>query len=272
MIIENFFPEEHVVFVKNTEKQLVIRELISELEALKKISNAERYYAQIMHRESLENTGIGNGLAIPHARTETSNKLVSILGIAPEGVEYLSIDKIPVKYILLNIFPTSMSTNYLYLVGMIARIFSNNEKRILLDKADSPEKIYSFLKNESNAYFNTISSDNEDSGYDNEDLTGVPPYNLELLIKLDRLYELLDKDVTSVIIKTKIDEIKKLINNKSLTYYERMRKKCRTPFAVLDKNSCTGCHMGLAPVYVSQIKEENKIPLCNHCGRFLIML
>jgi mannitol/fructose-specific phosphotransferase system IIA component (Ntr-type) len=272
MIIEHLFPEEHIILLQNTEKQHVIKEMLMKLEELKKISNAERYYAQIMHRESLENTGIGSGFAIPHTRTDSVGELISIFGVSSEGIDYLSLDKIPVTYVLLNIFPTSLSTRYLYLVGMMARIFSNSDKRRLINKAKNPSELFTLLKKEANSYFDSISQSNPASATDIEDLSGVPSCNLDLLIRLERLYNLLDKSDPALIIQTKISELKKIIDNRSLTYYERMRKKFQTPFAILDKTSCSGCHMGLAPIYLAQIKERDDIKVCNHCGRFLVIL
>jgi hypothetical protein len=155
---------------------------------------------------------------------------------------------------------------------MMARIFSNSDKRKLINETQNPAELYSLLMKESNSYFDGISQNNPVSTTDIEDLSGVPSCNLDLLIRLERLYNLLDNSGSSLIIQTKIDELKKLIDNRSLRYYEGMRKKCLAPFAIVDKTSCTGCHMGLAPIYLAQIKEGDTIKVCNHCGRFLIIL
>ncbi|HNW29246.1 MAG TPA: PTS sugar transporter subunit IIA, partial [Spirochaetota bacterium] len=121
MDLEELFERKKIIKLKSTEKQLVIKELVDKLQDLECITNKERYYAQVIHRESLENTGIGNGLAIPHARTESVTDLISIFGILDKPIDYQSMDEKPVKYVLLSIFPTEMSTKYLYLVGMMAR-------------------------------------------------------------------------------------------------------------------------------------------------------
>lgn len=105
-----------------------------------------------------------------------------------------------------------------------------------------------------------------------DNLSGIPSCNLDLLIRLDRLNQLLEEGESSEKIKSKIDDLRKIIDNKSLTYYERMRKKSLNPFAILDKTSCSGCHMDLAPYYLAQIKESKNIAVCNHCGRFLIVI
>jgi PTS system nitrogen regulatory IIA component len=272
MDLENFFTKKQIILLKNTEKQLVIKEMLMELVQLKLIDNPERYYAQVIHRESLENTGIGKGVAIPHARTDSVSSFVTILGISEEGIDYHSYDNVPVQYLLLSIFPTEMSTKYLYLVGMIARIFSDTKKKESIDKAKTPTQIYNALQKESKAYFASISEKSTFTPNETEVLSGIPSSSLDLLIRLDRLYDLFDEGDTSESIAKKIDDLKKLIDNKSLTYYERMRKKCQNPFAIVEKNTCTGCHMEIPPIYYNQNKERNSISICTHCGRFLIFL
>ncbi|MBP7586294.1 MAG: hypothetical protein KBA61_19790, partial [Spirochaetes bacterium] len=162
---------------------------------------------------------------------------------------------------------------YLYLVSMMARIFASAEKRQALEEARTPAKIYAILKKESKAYFAGISK-KEPTERDDEiaDLTGVPSSNLDLLIRLDRLYQIFDASDSSEAMSAKISELRRLVDNRSLTYYERMRKKLQNPFAIIDKTSCSGCHMEIPPVYMAQIKHSKDIPVCNHCGRFLIIV
>ncbi len=272
MIIENYLDKTQVFFLKNTEKQLVIKEMLQKLEKLEKIEHSDRYYAQVIHRESLENTGIGGGVAIPHARTDSVPHFVSILGISTEGIDYQSNDNAPVRYVLLSIFPTTMSTKYLYLVGMIARIFSNPEKRKFIDDATTPAKVYSLLTREAKLYFESISCKDDSKSEGTVNLAGVPSSDLDLLIRLDSLYHLYDEDKSSSSVSKKIEQLRRLIDNRSLTYYERMRKKCQNPFSIVDKNSCTGCHLEIPPIYLKQIKDSKGISVCTHCGRFLIIL
>jgi len=272
MNIESFIPKEHVLYTKAGEKQLVIKELVTHLEELKEIDDAGRYYAQIMHRESLDNTGIGKSLAIPHVRTDSIKDLISIFAISKDDIEYHSYDNIPVRYILLNIVPTEQSTKYLYLVGMISWIFADEERRKALDEAKTRTQAYSVLKKTAHLYFANLSNKSTKEMDAIDSLSGIPSCNLDLLIRLDRLNQLLDEGESSEKIKNKIDDLHKIIDRKSLTYYERMRKKSLNPFAILDKNSCTGCHMDLAPYYMAQIKESKNIAVCNHCGRFLIVI
>lgn len=272
MDLEELFERKRIIKLKSTEKQLIIKELVDKLQDLEMITNKERYYAQVIHRESLENTGIGNGLAIPHARTESVSDLISIFGILDKPIDYQSMDEKPVKYVLLSIFPTEMSTKYLYLIGMMARLFSHKEKRKMIDSEPTPAKLYSLLKKEAKSYFESISTKDKPAAGKPENLSGVPSSDLDLLIRLDSLYKLLDEGDKSESITKKIESMRKLIDNRSLTYYERMRKKRDNPFSIVEKNSCSGCHMEIPPFYIEQIKERKGISLCTHCGRFLILL
>ncbi|HOO72866.1 MAG TPA: PTS sugar transporter subunit IIA [Spirochaetota bacterium] len=271
MDLDLFFTKDQIIKVKATEKQLVFKEMIGKLQDLGLIENKDRYYAQIVHRESLENTGIGNGFAIPHTRTETVSKFISIFGILNEPVDYQSLDGNPVEYVLLSIFPSELSTKYLYLIGMMARIFSNAEKKNNLDNNRTPAKFYSILHKEAAGYFNSL-SDVDNSEYNpEENLQGVPSSDLDLIIRLDRLYNA-QKEKGNTELTRKIDDLKKLIDNRSLTYYERMKKKRHNPFSIVEKNSCSGCHMQIPPIHLKEIKERKGIPVCTHCGRFLIIV
>ena len=149
MNIERFFPENQIIRLTSTEKQHALKELAAALQDLGLIENKDRYYAQIVHRESLENTGIGNRLAIPHARTDSVSDFISVIGICDEPIDYQSLDNKPAKYIMLSLFPTAQSTRYLYFIGMMARIFNNRENDSFLNGSPSTGEFHNFLKEKS---------------------------------------------------------------------------------------------------------------------------
>lgn len=272
MILDNFLKKENVVMLKENEKQLVIREMLQQLENNGQIESSGKFYTQVMYRESLETTGIGRGFAIPHTRTESVSDFISIFAVLKEGIDYQSIDGEPVKYLLLSIFPTEMSTKYLYLIGMMARLFSKDENIKKLEAAKSPAKIYSLLEDNFTTHFEEIVDVRKDDSIFTEGLTGISSADLDLLIRLHRVYYHYDNGNHSESVLNKIEQLKKLISNKSLTYYERMRKKCKNPFSIVEKNSCSGCFLEIPAANIKLIKEERKISLCPHCGRFLILL
>ena len=272
MNLQKFFLAEHVINLNSAEKQPAIRELVSGLQDAGLIENKDRFYAQVAHRESLENTGIGNMLAIPHARSDSVEKFCTILGICDTPVDYQSFDGKPVKYIMLSLFPTEYSTKYLYLIGMMARIFNSRDNSAFLEKSHTPEEVYAYLNDQAAIYFKSISEEEKQKENGARPLVGVPSSDLDLLIRLDRLYNLASENSNTNTIQQKIDELKKLIDNRSLTYYERMKKKKNSPFSIVEKNSCSGCHMEIPPMNIKKIQDRDEINVCTYCGRFLILL
>lgn len=272
MKLDFIIPKENVVRISASEKQPALRELVGALETLGHIENRNRYYAQIMHRESLENTGIGNGVAIPHARTDSVKDFQSIIGVCDTPIDYQSFDGRPVKYIFLSLFPTSMSTKYLYLIGMIARIFNNRDNASFFENNPSPEILFEYLNNQSDIYFNSISAEMLKNDKSAHDLAGVPSSDLDILIRLDRLCNLYEEMNKPESLAVKIEELKKLIEYRSLAYYEKMRSKKNNPFAIVEKNTCTGCNMGIPPINLQELQARDKIQICTYCGRFLILI
>jgi len=271
MKIEDIFSKDQVIFLESSEKQHAIKEIVQHLENLGIIKNCARYYTQIAYRESLENTGIGKGFAIPHARTDSLDKLIMIFGVSKAGIEYESYDKIPVNYILLSLFPTSLSATYLYLVGMLAKCTANQKVVTSLAEAKKPDQLYKILSGFAKDYLENI-DEKRDSKIDMDSrLTGIPITDLDLLIRLNYLYGIFDAD-KSPEIKEKINKLSHLIDKRSLSYFERMRSKCKNPFSYIEKNACSGCHMTIAPIEMNDIKEKKKVSICSSCGRFLISL
>ena len=96
MELINFLEPQKIKILENNEKQPAIRELVIHLEKLNILMEADKYYTQIIHRESLGNTGIGNNFAIPHTRSDSIDDYIAVFGKSNDGIEYKSIDNKPV--------------------------------------------------------------------------------------------------------------------------------------------------------------------------------
>jgi hypothetical protein len=165
-----------------------------------------------------------------------------------------------------------MSTRYLYLIGMISRIFNNKENTSFFDSNTDADALFEYLNEHSNLFYDSISSEIQKNDKNSHDLAGVPSSDLDILIRLDRLYNLYDEMGKPESLKSKIEELKKLIEQKSLAYYEKMRNKKSNPFSIVEKNTCTGCNMGIPPINIQELQARDKIQICAYCGRFLILI
>jgi mannitol/fructose-specific phosphotransferase system IIA component (Ntr-type) len=95
----------------------------------------------IYERESSGSTSIGNGIAIPHARTDQVKDMLLVVGRLVEGVRFEDSDITPVRLIFLVGTPKRMVTDYLRLVGALARCLNNGELREKLLTVATPEAL-----------------------------------------------------------------------------------------------------------------------------------
>ena len=100
--------------LKTRDKIHAIKELTRLLKKRGKIDEMESALERVVERESFDSTGIGSGIAIPHARINTIEGLVCAVGRKREGMEYRSIDGKPVHLIFLILYPPSDSHNQVY--------------------------------------------------------------------------------------------------------------------------------------------------------------
>lgn len=124
----------------NTKFQL-IEELLDLLHKDGKISDRELALSDVLAREGYLSTGLENGLAIPHAKTDGVSELVMSFGLKKEGVDFESLDNKPAHLIFLVLSPRDTSGPHIRALAAITKNLKDIEKRRALLKAQSPEEI-----------------------------------------------------------------------------------------------------------------------------------
>ncbi len=192
---------------------------------------------QVIHRESLENTGkLGAGLAIPHARTDSVARLHFHTRAFPPRVSITSPSTIaPVRYVSAQHFSHGHEHQVSLPGRMMARIFRTRETKGGSTRRQRPQRSTRNSRRTPNSTSRDLAE--EEPGSESKLLTSqaFPLHDLDLLIRLDSLYHLYDEDKSIDSTGKKIEACASVIDNRSLTYYERMRKKCQNPFAIVDK-------------------------------------
>lgn len=102
-------------------------------------------YHQLLEREKLGNTGIGNGVALPHSRCEQTNKAVVAIISLNNSVDYDSIDKQHVDLAFGLLVPKEATQEHLNLLADIAKLMSDPAKKAELSKAQSPKSIIELI-------------------------------------------------------------------------------------------------------------------------------
>jgi fructose-specific phosphotransferase system IIA component len=128
--------------VENREKEAVITELIDLLDAKGFFTNRDDVLNAVLTRERTQSTGTGDGIAIPHGKSNAVKELVMAIGIADEPIEFDSIDDKPVKILLLLVSPTNQTGLHIQALAGISKLLMNKEFKKKLENAASSKEVY----------------------------------------------------------------------------------------------------------------------------------
>jgi mannitol/fructose-specific phosphotransferase system IIA component (Ntr-type) len=124
-----------------TTRNEAIQELLDLLVATGDVSGPEAAMAALLDRERTRTTGIGGGLALPHAKTPAAAKVVMALGRSPAGVDFQSIDGKPANLVVLLLGPMDATGPHIQALAKISRLLSIEPIRKRLDAASTPEQV-----------------------------------------------------------------------------------------------------------------------------------
>ncbi len=109
--------------LESKDKEAVIRELVASLVTAGEImeDSSESIIKAIMKREELGSTGIGRGIAVPHTKHPSVEKLVGTVGVSNEGVDFNSLDGESVHLFFLLVSPPDRPGDHLRALENISR-------------------------------------------------------------------------------------------------------------------------------------------------------
>ena len=137
-----------ILDLKARNKKETIKKVSAPLKKAEEIIDFDLFLKDIFAREELKTTGIGKGVAIPHARTDAVKDFVMVFARATEGVEFDSLDGKPVKLIFLIGTPKKKKLNdHLKILARLTRFSQEKSFRnSLLNASSSKEIIEKFRK------------------------------------------------------------------------------------------------------------------------------
>jgi PTS system nitrogen regulatory IIA component len=141
-------PEAITINLNATDKKGAITELVDQLQKTKKIKKNADVIETVLEREKLGSTGIGQGVAIPHGKTDAVAEQIGALGISQKGVEFNSLDGEPVHLIFLLVGPVEVAGQHLKALSRISRLFKDKFFRQALREAKSVEEVVKIIQQE----------------------------------------------------------------------------------------------------------------------------
>lgn len=138
-------PENIVLSLQSTKRTQAIHEVARLLETNPDLANFQGFYNELLARERLDTTCLGNEVAIPHARTEHVKKIVIAVGRSTTGVNFENCNQ-NVRLMFVLGTPKNNPTDYLILVGALCRLIKEPLHRAALLSAPTPEAFIATVK------------------------------------------------------------------------------------------------------------------------------
>lgn len=129
-----------------TEKIGVLRELVELLRKAGKITKADMVFESLLERESLGSTGLENGVAVPHGKTEAVPSLALAIGIAPQGIDFDALDGEPSKLFFCMVAPPDQSGPHIEALSEIAKLTMSTAFCRTLAAARTPAEVVELFK------------------------------------------------------------------------------------------------------------------------------
>lgn len=134
-------------------KEEIINAMIDLVARSPKVLDAERVRNAIFEREKIMSTGVGNGFAIPHGKTDAVSDIVAAFAVTAEPIDYESLDEKPVRLVFLLVGRDNMVGPHIKLLSRISRLMNKEDFRRRLMELDTPRAILELFRQEEAAYF-----------------------------------------------------------------------------------------------------------------------
>ncbi|MDD2688927.1 MAG: PTS sugar transporter subunit IIA [Candidatus Omnitrophica bacterium] len=136
--------------IKATKKEDVLRELV---DTLINSGDIEKRYRNklieaLMNREALGSTAIGQGIAIPHAKSDCVDKLLAAFGLSKKGVDFDSLDGEPAYIFFLLVAPQDSAGPHLKALARISRLLKDKYFRDSLRACTDEKSIIKIISEE----------------------------------------------------------------------------------------------------------------------------
>ena len=148
MKLSKFCAEDLIMFdLQASEKGEVIEELVGLVAGSNMISDRDMLLTDIRERENLVTTGVGYGVAFPHAKTRAVKGIVIAFGRSEAGIEFDAMDHKPVHLFFLIAAPEDAIGAHLNVMARLSYLMKSEENRAKLLEASSPGDVLALMDN-----------------------------------------------------------------------------------------------------------------------------
>jgi len=143
---ELFAPETVFLDLPPGSKDEILEHMLRTLEAKGKLKDYDLAHRDVLEREKVMSTGIGKGVAIPHAYTDGVDRLVAAFFRSPTGLDFASLDGGKVDLFFLILGPKESRRDHIKVLAKLSRLLNHQEFREALRQAGSEQEVMAAFK------------------------------------------------------------------------------------------------------------------------------
>jgi fructose-specific phosphotransferase system IIA component len=146
MKLSKFCAEDLISFdLKGKTKNEIIEELVNLASRSKLVKDKDEVLKAVLEREKLVTTGVGYGVAFPHAKTKAIKGIVIAFGRSKTGIDFDAMDKKPVHLFFLIAAPEDAIGAHLNVMARLSYLMKSEKNRDILMKISSPKELLELL-------------------------------------------------------------------------------------------------------------------------------
>ena len=149
MKITDFLETDSVIpELASRDKSSAIEEMASQLAACHSELDKSEVLAVLLERESISTTAIGEGVAIPHGKLPTVERVLGVFARSQKGIDFASLDGAPTHLFFALIAPQNAAADHLKALARISRLLKDEQFRQRLTTAQGSRELYTLIAEE----------------------------------------------------------------------------------------------------------------------------
>jgi fructose-specific phosphotransferase system IIA component len=142
-----------VTGLEGNSKDDIIDRMVDLVGTSPKVLDIDKVRKAIFERERIMSTGVGNGFAIPHGKTDAVSDIVASFAVTERPIDYESLDEKPVRLVFLLVGKDNLVGPHIKLLSRISRLMNKEEFRRKLLELATPAEILELFRTEEASYF-----------------------------------------------------------------------------------------------------------------------
>ena len=151
-LLEILTPECVKVPLESTDKKSAIQELVDLLASNGRVTNPGMLMEAVWTREQTRTTGIGHGLAIPHAKCAGLQAPSMAIGKPREPMDFVAIDRKPVQLVVLLASPPDRPSDHIHALSRVSRLMIMDDFRERMYRATTAAEVFELLRDQDTKY------------------------------------------------------------------------------------------------------------------------